>query len=263
MKTVLITGASSGIGYELARVYAENGHNLVVVARRREKLEDLKKEIEKNISDKVMVTVIKKDLAKKNAPRELFDEIKKKKIYVDILINNAGFGMYGKFSELTQEEMEKNSNLIDLNIKALVELTKLYLDEFVKKDRGQILNVASTAAFLPGPLMANYYASKSYVLSFTEALREEMKKTGIKICTLCPGPTLTEFEKSSNADKKGLFSSLKLMTAEKVARKAYKDFEKGENIIIPGILNKILVYAIKILPGKLLTFISMKIQETK
>ena len=263
MSTVLITGASSGIGYELAKIYAENNCNLVIVARRKERLEELKREIEKNISDKVMVTVVEKDLGKENASKELFDHIKEKEIKIDIVINNAGFGMYGKFSDLSWEEMKRNEEMINLNIRALTELTKLYLDEFLKEGSGGILNVASIAAFLPGPLMAGYYASKAYVLSFTEAVREETRGMGIRIGTLCPGPTSTEFEKSSSADKGGLFSNLKVMTAEKEARIAYREFKQGKSIIIPGFLNKLAVFTVRFLPGKSVTAISRRIQEKK
>ena len=263
MKTVLITGASSGIGYELAKVYAGNNYNIVIVARRKERLEKLKKEIGSSISDKISVTLIEKDLGAENASRELFHYIKLEKIKIDTVINNAGFGIYGKFSDLTPEEIEKNNDLINLNIKALTELTKLYLDEFLKEKKGEILNVSSIAAFLPGPMMASYYASKAYVLSFTEAIREEVRGTDIKIGTLCPGPTATEFEKSSNADKGGLFSSLKVMTAEKVAEIAYKDFSKGKNIIVPGFLNKMAVFMVRFLPRKLMTVIAGKIQRKK
>ena len=263
MKTVLITGASSGIGYELAKVYAGNNYNIVIVARRKERLEKLKKEIGSSISDKISVTLIEKDLGAENASRELFDYIKSEKIKIDTVINNAGFGIYGKFSDLTPEEIEKNNDLINLNIKALTELTKLYLDEFLKEKKGEILNVSSIAAFLPGPMMASYYASKAYVLSFTEAIREEVRGTDIKIGTLCPGPTATEFEKSSNADMGGLFSSLKVMTAGKVAEIAYRDFRKGENIIVPGFLNKLAVFMVRFLPRRLMTVISAKIQRKK
>ncbi|MBP6281856.1 MAG: SDR family oxidoreductase [Leptotrichiaceae bacterium] len=263
MKRVLITGASSGIGYELAKVYAKNNNNLILIARRKYKLEKLKKEILDNISNKIEITVIEKDLGKLNAAKELFYEIEKMGLEVDVLINNAGFGIYGKFSNLSWDEMKRNNEMIDLNIRLLVELTKLYLDKFLKRNDGSILNVASIAGFIPGPLMANYYASKSYVLSFTEALREEVLGTKVKIGVLCPGPTDTEFEKSSNADEGGLFSKLKVMSAEKVAKISYKEFENGKRIIIPGIMNKTSVFMLRFLPRSLATKVSRKIQEKK
>ena len=267
MKTVLITGASSGIGMELAKVYGRKGYSLILAARRKYRLELLKKEIMDNISTSPEInpeiTVIEKDLGEPGASLELYRLIKDKGLKVDMLINNAGFGIYGKFSGFSSEDMERNRKMTDLNIWAVVELTKLYLDEFLERKEGAILNVASVAAFLPGPMMANYYASKAYVLSFTEAVREEVKGTGIKIGTLCPGPTATEFEKSSNADNGGLFSTMKVMTAEKVAKIAYRDFMKGKSIIVPGLLNKMAIFMVRFLPGRLLTAISGKIQEKK
>lgn len=263
METVLITGASSGIGLELAKIYGREGYNLILAARRKERLELLKREILDNISSSLEITIIEKDLGKAGASLELFRQIKDEGLKVDILINNAGTGIYGKFSEFSNEDMERNRKMTALNIDAVVELTKLYLDEFLKRKEGAILNVASVAAFLPGPMMANYYAGKAYVLSFTEAVREEVRGTGIRIGTLCPGPTATEFEKSSNADMGGLFSSLKVMTAGKVAEIAYRDFRRGKNIIVPGFLNKLAVFMVRFLPRRLMTVISGKIQRKK
>lgn len=276
METVLITGASSGIGYELAKIYAKNKYNLVIVARRKEKLEKLKNEILKNINSNINIFVVQKNLAKNNAAKELYTEIKQQDIKVDILINNAGMGIYKEFSEYDNNDIVKNNEMINLNINSVVELTKLFLDEMIKKGKIQILNVSSIAAFQPGPLMSTYYASKSFVLSFTEAVREEnfikMKRSGIskkeiakklKIAVLCPGPTDTEFEKSSNLIESSLFSKMKIMTAKKVAEIAFEKFNSGKIIIIPGKLNRLSVFAIRFLPRKWIVKIARKLQENK
>lgn len=264
MKTVLITGASSGIGYELGKIYAENGYNLVLAARRSDKLRNLKDDILKNINSNLLIEIISVDLAEDRAAYKLFDVIKSKDIEIDILINNAGAGMYGEFAEYSSEQMEKNDRMINLNIKSVVELTKLFLDDMIKKDRGSILNVSSIAGFQPGgPLMANYYASKAYILSFSEALREELRKMNVTISVLCPGPTITEFEKSSNLTGSGLFSKFKTMTAKEVAEIAYRDFTKKKRIIIPGFMNKLAALGAKILPRRLTVKLVRKLQEIK
>ena len=175
MKTVLITGASSGIGYELAKIYAENGHNLVVVARNGDKLEVLKKEIFEEISKNIEVIVIENDLSQENAAERLYNQIKSRNLKINTLVNNAGVGIYGRFSEFDEETMKRNDAMINLNIKAVVELTRLFLADMIKNGNGEILNVSSVAAFMPGPLMSTYYASKAFVQSFTEAVREEMR----------------------------------------------------------------------------------------
>ncbi|RRD38880.1 SDR family oxidoreductase [Leptotrichia sp. OH3620_COT-345] len=263
MKTVLITGASSGIGYELAKIYAEKNYNLVIVARRFEKMEELRNIILKNINSNILIEIVRVDLAEENASYKLFNILEEKNIEIDLLINNAGVGIYGAFSEYSQKEMKKNDKMINLNIKVLVELTKIFVNKMLEKGEGGILNVASVAAFQPGPLMATYYASKGFVLSFSEALREELKNTGVYISVLCPGPTETEFEKSSNLTEAGLFSKMKVMPAEKVAKIAYKDFTRKKRIIIPGIINKIAVLGSKFLPRKLVIKVIKKIQEKK
>lgn len=276
METVLITGASSGIGYELAKIYAENRYNLVITARRRGNLENLRKEIQEKADSDVKVTVIEKDLSMNNAAKELYDEIKSRNIEVDILINNAGIGIFKEFLEYSGSDVERNDRLINLNIKAVVEMTKLFLDDMMRKGKVQIMNVASIAAFQPGPLMSTYYASKAFVLSFTEAVKEEvsvkMRKDGLtareiseklKISVLCPGPTDTEFEKSSNLDESSLFSRMKTMKAEKVAQAAFKKFRKGKTVIITGQLNKIAVFGVKFLPRSWVVKMAGKLQEKK
>ncbi|WP_261392399.1 SDR family NAD(P)-dependent oxidoreductase [Priestia flexa] len=198
----LITGASGGIGRQLAYHFAEDGYSPVLVARSKEKLEELKKELENNYSISVLISI--KDLSKQKEALKLYDEIKQQRITVQFLVNNAGFGLYGAFIETSWAE---EADMIDLNIKTLTYLTKLFLPEMVERNEGRILNIASVASFLPGPLMAVYYATKAYVLSFTEALENELKDTNITISALCPGPTKTGFSDRANLSSSKLFES--------------------------------------------------------
>lgn len=256
-QTVLITGATSGIGYELANVFAENGYNLVLVARRADRLEKIKAEFEKDFG--VSVIYIVKDLSEPTAVEEIAAEIKKCQINIDILINNAGIGVYGNFS---QTEREKELNMIKLNITALTDLTKLLLGDMVKKRSGKILNVASTAAFQPGPKMAVYFASKAYVLSFSEALREEVKQYGVTVSCLCPGSTKTEFQKQAASE--GILGSLRekvMMDAKTVASIAYNGLRKDKAIIIPGFKNKMLIILERFLPRFIVRSIVAKIMK--
>ena len=267
MKTVLITGASSGIGYEFAKIYAENGYNLVVVARNKDKLEILKKEIFEKISKSVKVTLIENDLSLENSAERLYNQVKSNNLKIDMLVNNAGIGIYNKFSEFDEEMMKKNDAMINLNIKAVVELTRLFLKDMLEDGNGEILNVSSVAAFMPGPLMSTYYASKAFVQSFTEAVREEVRNDvrgkNIKISALCPGPTATGFEKSSNLAESSLFEKMKVMTAKKVAEIGYKEFQKGKAVIIPGIFNRIAVFGTRFLSRKFVVRTARKLQEKK
>ena len=230
METVLITGASSGIGREFSKLFAEKGYRLVITARREKNLAELKKMYPEN-----NVEVIPCDLGSEAGAEYLYNEVKKRSIKVDILINNAGFGLFGEFYET---DIEKEKKMIDLNVKALVELSKYFLQEMLERNSGRILNVASIAAFQPGPYMSVYYASKAFVLSFSEALRNEVRNTGVCISVLCPGPVETEFEKSSELTKSKLFSKLKPITAEKVAYAGYRGLMKNRAVIIPGFFNR-------------------------
>jgi short-subunit dehydrogenase len=224
-KVALITGASTGIGKELAGIHAENGGDLVIVARGKEKLDALKVALEKK--HKVKVAMIAKDLAAPNAAREIYDEITKSGIEIEFLINNAGFGALGKFHEL---ELERQVNMINLNITALTVLTRLFLPEFVRKNKGKILNVSSTASFMPGPLQAVYYASKAYVTFLSNALAEELQGTKVTVTNLMPGATETEFGAVSGMDKTELFK--KPVTARSVAQDGYKAMIKGKMDVI-------------------------------
>ncbi len=241
IRYTLITGASTGIGYELAKLFARYNHNLILVARNKSKLETVKNELSKYNLD---IKILSADLSKSEDIENIFNFVERNNINIDILVNNAGIGSFGDFNDI---EWKKEEELIDINIKSLTRLTKYFLPKIVELKNGGILNVASTAAFCSGPRMATYYASKAYVLNLTEAIYEEYKNTGIKISCLCPGPVKTSFQgkagiKKSNAAKKYL------MDAEEVARICYKDFKRGKSIIIPGKKNKLLVIGNKFLP---------------
>lgn len=242
---VLITGATTGIGYELAKLYANDGNNLILVARDEEKLEKVKEEL--MLLYNISVYSISLDLSEDNSCEKLLSFVDKKNITVDILINNAGLGSFGYLSEI---EREKELNLIDVNVRALTELTKMFLPIMISHGEGAIMNVASTAAFCAGPKMAAYYASKAYVLNFTEAIYEELKGTGIRISCLCPGPVSTGFQDKAGIRKKESAKKA-LMTPKKVAEVAYRDFKKGKLIIIPGFKNKVIIAVNKIIPRSL------------
>ncbi len=245
----LITGASSGIGADMARVLVEEGYEVILVARRKTRLEKLAKEL----GDKA--TIIVKDISSTYNCMELYEEVKKEDI--DILINNAGFGVFGEFSNIN---LDKELDMIDLNIKSLHTLTKLFLKDFKKKDRGYILNVASSAGFTAGPLMAGYYATKNYVVSLSLGIYEELKKdnSNVSISVLCPGPVNTEFNKVAR-----VHFSIKGMESMDVARYGIKKMFDEKLIIIPGIKMKVGIFLIRFIPRKLLLKVSYKIQNGK
>lgn len=255
-KYTLITGASGGIGLELAKIFAKNNNNLVLVARSFDKLKEIKKDLESKYN--IKVKIISRDLSNPNSPKEVYNEIKQKNIFINILVNNAGYATFGKFYDL---DIEKELNMIQLNVVTLVHLTKLFLDDMIKYNEGKILNVASTAAFQPGPLMANYYASKAYVLSFSEALNEELKDRNISISALCPGATSTGFVKRANMEKSKLFHALKPMHPQKVAEIAYNGLMNKKQVIIPGFRNKLLAFSIRFTPRKIGPKMVMNLQK--
>lgn len=241
LRYTLITGASMGIGYELAKLFAKDKHNLILISRNILKLQDVKNELSKfNIDIKILAS----DLKNNEDIQDLFNYIEANKLNINILVNNAGIGTFGDFNNI---EWKSEEALIDINIKALNKLTKYFLPKVVKEKEGGILNVASTAAFCSGPRMATYYASKAYVLNLTEAIYEEYKAAGIKISCLCPGPVKTSFQDKAGI-KKSKSAKKYLMDAEEVAKICYKDFYKGKVIIIPGFKNKLLVMGNKLMP---------------
>ena len=242
MSTALITGASSGIGLELARRFAGDGYDLVIIARREDLLNKVAKEIMENFG--VKVSVMPKDLTEKDSTLEIFKKLEKEGKEINVVVNNAGFGAVGEFTEL---DYERQINMIDLNINSLVSLTRLFLPGMIKKNYGGILNVGSLAGFQPGPYASVYYATKAFVLSFTEGLKEELKGTNIKVSCLSPGPTDTEFLEISSIDESSLFK-FGTMRAREVAKEGYDGFKNGKTIVIPGLLNNLLPCLVRITP---------------
>lgn len=256
-ETVLITGATTGIGYQLSRLFAMNGYDLVIVARNQSELERLSKQWEKEFETNIYP--IAKDLARPTAVTEITNDLKEQQIHIDILINNAGFGLFGSFIETP---IQKELDMIQVNITALTELTKALVPGMVQRKKGKILNVASVAAFQSGPLMAVYFATKAYVLSFSEALTNELSEHGILVSVLCPGPTATEFEKRANLEQTKLFHR-NVMQAEEVARTAYRQFMTGKTMIVPGATNWILVRSTRFLPRKMVTGFVRRLSSEK
>ena len=254
-KTALVTGASSGIGYELAHFFAEDGYHVVLVARSGEKLIRLAGELKEKYG--IHVTVLVKDLSLPLSPAEIFIELQQKSVHIDVLVNNAGFGNYGFFSETNlNDELE----MIQVNVTSLVHLTKLFLGEMLKKGGGKILNVASTAAFQPGPLMAVYYATKSFVLSFSEALSEELRGAAVTVTCLCPGATQTEFQKRAGLSGIRLFRA-GILTAREAAEAGYRGLMKNKRIVIPGFLSGLFAFMVRLGPRPLVTRIVKFVQE--
>jgi hypothetical protein len=251
-QTALITGASGGIGLELARCFAAGGYDLVLVARNAGRLEELAGELRRQGAT---ARVLAKDLAAPAAPEEVCRELAAAGVAVDVLVNNAGFGTFGPFVETPLgQELEE----LQLNVVTLTHLTKKLLPAMVGKRRGGVLNVASTAAFQPGPLMAVYYATKAYVVSFSEALAEELRGTGVTVTALCPGPTATGFQQRSGMVISKL---LPVADAAAVARDGYEGFRAGKRIVIPGLLNKVGVQSLRVSPRALVTRLVRKMQE--
>lgn len=231
-ETVLITGASSGIGLELARQFAKSGSDLILVARREHRLNEVASELSDNHG--VYVTVIAKDLSVPEAPGVLFNELKESGIEVDVLVNNAGFGAIGPFSEIDENILQ---DMLNVNLVSPTILSRLFLPEMVKRNRGGILNVGSLAGFQPGPNAATYYATKAFVLSLSEALHDELKNSSVKVTCLCPGPVATEFGRQSGMEDANLFR-MGTMNAESVAREGYEGFMRGKIVVIPGLMAK-------------------------
>ncbi len=243
----LITGASSGIGRDMARYISKLGYDLVIVARKKEPLENLKSELKTNIIVEVC------DISDKNNCISLFNKYKD----IDILINNAGFGIFGNFTEI---DLERELNLINTNIVGLHVLTKLYIKEMKKRNSGKILNVASLAGFMPGPLMATYYASKNYVVSLSRAINKELKKkkSEVSISILCPGPVKTNFNNVA-----GVKFGIKPLSSEYVAKYAIDKMFDNKEIIVPGLTNKLTRIFSKIMPWKVISEVVYRIQKSK
>jgi short-subunit dehydrogenase len=251
----LITGASVGIGRELAKIFAERGHDLVLVARNREQLETVAQECESK--GQIKARVLAKDLSLASSPREIFDELMRENVVVDVLVNNAGVGTHGLFADI---DLDADLRLLQVNIVALTAMTKLFLREMLSRGKGRIMNVASTAAFQPGPLMATYYASKAYVLSFSEAVAQEVAGRGVSVTALCPGPVETEFQKRAGIEGSRLFKSA-AMNPRRVALAGYRGMMQGHRIVMPGVSNRIVSFANRLVPRRVSTFVSGKLNE--
>ncbi|HEX7680326.1 MAG TPA: SDR family oxidoreductase [Thermoanaerobaculia bacterium] len=249
-RTALITGASSGIGLELARLFAADKWDVALVARTEPKLRELAAQLEKEHG--ITVHVVAADLSRPEAPAEIVKTLTDRGIAIEALVNNAGFGLSGEFvkSDLTAE-----LEMIQVNVTALTHLTKLVLPPMVERKRGAILNVASTASFQPGPLMAVYYATKAYVLSFSEAIADELRNTGVTVTALCPGPTATGFASAANVEGSLLFKMTRPARSSDVARAGYEAMKRGTRVVVPGMKNKLLAQSVRISPRRLVTAI--------
>jgi uncharacterized protein len=254
-ETALITGASSGIGLDLAKIFAEHQFDVILVARNQKKLEQLAQQL--SSQHDVRAHVLPADLARPEAPAELFAELNRRNLRVDNLVNNAGFGAYGEF---THNNLDDELAMIQVNITSLTHLTKLALSGMLKRRHGRIMNVASTAGFQPGPLMAVYYATKAYVISFSEAIANELQGSGITVTCLCPGPTATEFAVRADMEKSRLFKMGK-MGSYPVALAGFRAMMAGKTLSIPGIRNKVLAQSVRFSPRKLVTAVARHIQE--
>ena len=257
-QTALVTGGSGGIGLEIAKVLARKGFDLALVARHRDSLEAAAGQIEGKYE--VKAHVFAADLRRREAPRAIFDFLRNDGISVEILVNNAGFGLGGEFSE---SDITRELEMIQVNIAALTHLTKLFLPAMIKAKSGRILNLASTAAFVPGPMMAVYYATKAYVLSFSEALAEELRNSGVTVTALCPGPTRTEFATTAHVTESRLFTLFGMDDAASVAEYGVAAMMHGRRVAIPGIRNKLVAQAHRISPRSVTAKISRMAQETR
>ena len=256
-KTALITGASSGIGLELAHLFAQDGYRLVLVARSRGALRELGDDLQSRYG--ITVRIAPKDLAHPASPSELYQELQEAGVVLDVLVNNAGFGAAGTFLKTNWSD---ESEMLQVNIIALTHLAKLFLPQ-IRAREGKLLNVASTAAFQPGPFMSVYYASKAYVLSFSEALAEELLGTGATVTCLCPGPVKTNFQKRAYLEGTPMGNSPLLIDVREVARVGYEGMKLGRRIVIPGWKNRLLVESLRVSPRSLVTKVVRRLQEKK
>jgi short-subunit dehydrogenase len=252
MATAIVTGASTGIGRDLALLCANAGYDLVLVARNQAQLSQLASEIKGGRR----VRILAKDLSRPEAPDEIYAEIKGEDIH--ILINNAGVGLRGHFAELG---VAAQMSMLQLNVNALTHLTRLFLPGMIERRSGRVMNVASTAAFQAGPLMAVYYASKAYVLSLSEALHNEVRDRGVSVTALCPGPTITEFGRRARMEKTKLFSSSNRMDSATVARIGFDAMMQGKPLVIAGTLNRMIAFGTRFAPRQFTASMARSLQE--
>ena len=234
---VLITGTTSGLGREFARIFAQNGYNIVAVARNEVLLQQQKQELERQFSIEMVYVV--KDLSAENSAQEVYDEIKHKGINIDILVNNAGFGSFGRYVDV---DWQRQKGLASVNMLAVMQLSYLFGKDMDRRGEGKIVNIASIASFQAGPYMAMYYASKAFVRSFSEALHEEMKSSGVSVTAICPGPVATNFEKNAQMINSAMFTRLRVYTPEVVAAKSYRAIMNNKAVYVVGWPNKLLVF---------------------
>jgi uncharacterized protein len=256
-KTALVTGASFGIGLELARIVARENHNLVLVARTGDKLRQLASELEQAHGTRSLILAV--DLTEPGAAAYVLDQTSRADVAVDVLVNNAGFGQYGRFAE---SDIEQCLRQIQLNIATLTHLTRLYLPGMIERKSGGILNVASTAAFQPGPLMAVYFATKAYVLHFSEAIANELQGSGVVVTCLCPGATTTEFHKRAKATGMRLLR-MGSMDAHTVAEDGYRALTAGKRVVISGFRNWLVAQSVRFAPRRVATAIARATQESR
>jgi hypothetical protein len=255
-QTALITGASAGLGAELARLFARDAHDVILVARRRDKLDALAAELKAKHG--VAAHVIAEDLTSPGAPARIAAEVRERGLDVDFLVNNAGFGTTGAFAELdVVRELEE----IQVNVTALVHLTRIFLPAMITRKSGRVLNLGSTAGFQPGPFMAVYYATKAFVNSFTEALGFELRGTGVTATVSCPGATETEFAAVAGNEKTLLFKATAPMTAAEVAEHAYRAMMRGEAMAVPGFKNKAGIQSLRVAPRSVVLALAAKLNR--
>jgi len=257
VKTALITGASGGIGFELARCFARDGHAVILTARNKEKLERNAEELKKLGAP--FITIFPLDLSVPGTAKQLFDDCQRAGLQVDFLVNNAGFGSHGFYPTLDAKD---EAEMLQLNITALTELTRLFLAPMLERKAGHIMQVASTAAFQPGPYMAVYYATKAYVLHYSEALAEELRGTGVTITCLCPGATNTDFAARAEMADSFLFRHL-AGEAVSVAEAGYRGMMRGKVIVVPGMINRLSIFSLRFGPRALVRRIIAKLQSTR
>lgn len=254
---VLITGASSGIGLELSKQFAKDGHSLILVARNANRLEEETSALRQEYG--VQVKFIPTDLADPMGPRTLVEELKRQNLPIQVLVNNAGFGTFGPFSEIATE---RTMDMIQVNLTSLTLLTRLLVGEMIQRGSGKIVNVASTASFQPGPLMAVYYATKAYVLSFSEAIANELEKSGVTVTAVCPGPTTSGFQKAAKMEMSKLVQGA-IMDSKSVAEIAYRGILRGKRIVITGFKNRALAQSIRFAPRGLVLRVVRRMQEAR
>lgn len=254
----LITGASGGIGLELANVFAENGHNIIFVARNEKRLREVAEDVRNKYE--VNTQVIAADLSQENAADVVYEQTKNNEWEVDILINNVGFGDHNCFFDTS---WERQKNMLDINIAALMHMTYLFGGDMRRRNRGKILNLSSIASLCAGPYMSVYYASKVFVRSFSEALHEELAPYNVTVTALCPGPTDTAFQQNANLENSNMFKILRVSEASAVARRGYRGLMRGKAIVYCDISAKVFALSSRIFPGKLARKITLKINGIK